>query len=513
MSLHLRLVAPMVSLVLVGCPQETPTDDAFGGGSVDAGQVADAGDQDIAPSDTGTPDAGTKDAGTKDAGKPDTGDKDAGQKDAGQKDAGPKDAGKPDAGCKGPSDCDDGDPCTIDICSAGACDTVPADAWAKCGDGKQCAPEAGCIKTVRGSAWMLELGGDTTCSVLDDDVLWCWGRNNLGQLGTGKATSGGVGSVWPVASAAVGKVLAVAVGGEHVCAIDSKSKIRCWGQNMYGQLGRGPGAPKNTPVPAQIKSTLSFVQVAASISHTCAIDIKGAVHCWGLGGSGCLGDGNGKNSDVPVKVQALSAVERITVGEHFSCAKTLNQDVWCWGTNGKGQLGDGKGGTSKWSNVPVKLPVVAGKALDVAAGRDHACARTTAGEVLCWGANNHAQLGQGKVSQYEASPKPVTLPLKAQEISVGEHNTCAWRPNDKAWCWGRNIAGQTGRAKSSMVKSPAEIKGLLELEEMAVGENHICAAVAGAKVACWGDNYNGQLGIGTSGNSTTTPKVAGPPPP
>lgn len=33
--------------------------------------------------------------------------------------------------------------------------------------------------------------------------------------------------------------------------------------------------------------------------------------------------------------------------------------------------------------------------IQIGAGTDHVCARTTGGKVLCWGDNDHGQLGDG----------------------------------------------------------------------------------------------------------------------
>ena len=44
------------------------------------------------------------------------------------------------------------------------------------------------------TAKMVSAGGATTCAVLDDDSVKCWGRNDFGQLGIGDTDRRGDGS-------------------------------------------------------------------------------------------------------------------------------------------------------------------------------------------------------------------------------------------------------------------------------------------------------------------------------
>ncbi len=88
----------------------------------------------------------------------------------------------------------------------------------------------------------------TTCAVLDDDSLWCWGLNSQGQVGDGttvnrsspvQAMDGGV----PMTG--VQNALA---GGNHACAQKTDGSVWCWGHNAYGQLGLGyTSAPVISP--------------------------------------------------------------------------------------------------------------------------------------------------------------------------------------------------------------------------------------------------------------------------
>jgi alpha-tubulin suppressor-like RCC1 family protein len=82
----------------------------------------------------------------------------------------------------------------------------------------------------------------------------------------------------------------------------------------------------------------------------------------------------------------------------------------CWGHNQHGQLGDGTAeggdcsgnGTCRTSPVPV---VNLESIVLVAAGHLHACAANAQGQLWCWGYNLGGQLGTGEVTD-EPTPLP-----------------------------------------------------------------------------------------------------------
>jgi alpha-tubulin suppressor-like RCC1 family protein len=74
--------------------------------------------------------------------------------------------------------------------------------------------------------------GMTSCGIYGQDI-YCWGDNTAGL------TRGINPYAYSPDSTLVGSVVtSVAVGGEHVCAVeDNGYYVVCWGHNTYGQLG------------------------------------------------------------------------------------------------------------------------------------------------------------------------------------------------------------------------------------------------------------------------------------
>lgn len=104
---------------------------------------------------------------------------------------------------------------------------------------------------------MISSGYGHSCGVTTTSLVYCWGANGSGQLGSNTAN----GSL-PVRAGAIeaAEVAASGIGtgsGSHSCAI-SKDRLTvwCWGRNDVGQLGNGgttAGATAN-PVPAIVLS-------------------------------------------------------------------------------------------------------------------------------------------------------------------------------------------------------------------------------------------------------------------
>ncbi|MBI5383046.1 MAG: hypothetical protein HZA90_00010 [Verrucomicrobia bacterium] len=93
-------------------------------------------------------------------------------------------------------------------------------------------------------------GGDShTCAVVDEETstgVKCWGRGSYGQLGDGtkvekKLPGGGV-------IKNLSSIKAVSAGVNHSCALKADGTVSCWGLNDQGQLGNGRAGNFATPV-------------------------------------------------------------------------------------------------------------------------------------------------------------------------------------------------------------------------------------------------------------------------
>jgi len=93
-----------------------------------------------------------------------------------------------------------------------------------------------------------------SCAVRTGGSVWCWGAADLGQLGDAGAIDGGVASptprqiLGPAGAGTLAGVRAVAPGKRHVCAQKTDETVWCWGKNDRGQLGNGTTTDSIYPV-------------------------------------------------------------------------------------------------------------------------------------------------------------------------------------------------------------------------------------------------------------------------
>lgn len=252
-------------------------------------------------------------------------------------------------------------------------------------------------------------GGNHTCAVLADGTLRCWGNNVRGQLGNNSTNDSNV----PVLVSLPTTVDAVAAGEAHTCAILSNGTVRCWGSNVLEQLGNASlVAGSFSRLPIEVTGVSSAANITAGTNHTCVrVTSPGTrVRCWGDNIAGQLGSAwtiiafpfFETTSNQALTVNNLTTpLGSLAAGLEHSCAVLTNNTVNCWGENASGQLGNGTiagfippgaGGSVSSTVFPVSVSGI-GSATQVSAGQFHTCALLASGTVRCWGSNTFGQLG------------------------------------------------------------------------------------------------------------------------
>lgn len=263
----------------------------------------------------------------------------------------------------------------------------------------------------------------TTCAIVAGDA-WCWGQNNFGELGigvTGRRTSPVKVNVIGTTNGKTVTALATTPLATHVCAI-ADDKAYCWGRNNLGQLG--DNSVTNRLVPTAVYTggalgtrTVTDIAVGGAPGgtitvrgHTCAV-AGGDAFCWGSNHLGQLGIGTiTPYEDDPREITsglADNAVTQIAVGYSTGCA-LANNVVKCWGYNDQGQVGDGTTtNRSSPTAVTVATPGLQGKTItDLTAGVNRGCV-VASGVTYCWGRNAEGQIGDG------TTVSPRTVPTEA----------------------------------------------------------------------------------------------------
>lgn len=143
-----------------------------------------------------------------------------------------------------------------------------------------------------GTAWMsVDAGPGHRCGIRTNRRLFCWGDDDNAQLGA----PGQDVADRDVPTEVVGAVTdwdAVAGVTTFTCALKVDDAIWCWGRRELGQMGTGSTSDFIQFGPAPGATTFTDWQsVTAGDSHACAIRVGGALYCWGRGEEGQLGTG------------------------------------------------------------------------------------------------------------------------------------------------------------------------------------------------------------------------------
>lgn len=348
------------------------------------------------------------------------------------------------------------------------------------------------------TAQAVEAGTAHTCALSTSGGVWCWGA--AGALGDGTT----VRHTTPIRVSGLARgVQAIATGARHTCALTTNGGVKCWGWNGYGQLGNGTTTDSLTPVDVTGLSS-GVASISAGDAHTCATLTTGAAKCWGDNRFGQLGDGTTTPQSTPTDVSGLaSGVKSISAGDRYSCAVTQTGGAKCWGVNGTGALGDGTIET-RLSPTDVSGLTTGVKAID--AGYAHTCVVTTAGGAKCWGYNYSGQLGDGTTNTRFVPVDVLGLGSGVASIETGVAHTCALTSAGAVSCWGDNEIGQLGDGRRDMHHHPtASIFSHLAsgVHAITAGGDHNCAVLSDGSIRCWGANSNGQLGDGTTTNRST----------
>lgn len=150
--------------------------------------------------------------------------------------------------------------------------------------------------------------------------------------------------------------------GDSTCAVMSDLTVRCWGGNAHGQLGDGTTADAAAPVRPEIRA-VKDLQLADGTA--CALLDDASVACWGRIGW------HGHAEDVlrPTGVLGVIGVRQIFVLGGRACARVANDSLVCWGNvDARGHFAPGP--TNRAPTPVVGLDHVAAVRTDGALGDD-----------------------------------------------------------------------------------------------------------------------------------------------
>lgn len=331
-----------------------------GGARDDAATVGDAARGDAEPNDAAQGDAGPNDV-------------DASEHDGEVLDAAGEDAGCPTGTRAEGSACID-----IDECLEGSANCHQTATCANTQGGYDCTCKPGysgggplgiaCLPRIT-------VGGDSSgqhsCAITPQNQVKCWGSNTRGQLGDGTTDN----RTAPTLVDGLTDAAFVVAGIDTTCAVLRDRTVRCWGG------AAGPSWGVGATRPTQLGGLSDVVHLSLSATG-CAVTAAGAVFCWGDNSKGQVG--NGQTAGIPVarplQVGGLSEASWVSTSPYqpVSCAGLRSGAAYCWG---EGAL---TSPSQTSSTTPVAIPNIV-DALDVLPLFQRTCVRRYSGTITCWG--------------------------------------------------------------------------------------------------------------------------------
>ena len=310
-------------------------------------------------------------------------------------------------------------------------------------------------------------GFRTVCGLTTRGAAFCWGSNEWGQLGDGSLDKQHS-VITPVADGH--RFQKLRMGRERACAISDAERLYCWGSGMNGALGAASrercayqiGLEREdidtvyapcTRKPIAILPNARFRDVAVGDDHACALDVEGALYCWGYVYNIDFHESR------PVRIGENVRLVALTSGSRHICGLDVTGTAYCWGRNWRGQLGQPAPQAGSRDLMRVAGPV---RFLTLTAGDDHTCGLSVDGRAYCWGKDGDRQLGIGASRLDDpgtAVPSPVAGNLRFTSISAGAGHTCAISTKGAMFCWGSSLAVRPGLNVLKEEPEPFHIAG------------------------------------------------------
>ena len=165
-------------------------------------------------------------------------------------------------------------------------------------------------------------GGKSFTLALNDGVVYGWGRNHKGQLGTGFGMAVDMYSMEQVpylldADELLNrKVVKVAAGPDHACCITDSGELFTWGSQLFLEPVRVP----------EVLHT-KIIDIACGRDYSMALSEDHNIYVWGAGKTGVLGLGsNTKNLNQAKLMYNLSDHKVVAMSAGWGHAACLIQE-------------------------------------------------------------------------------------------------------------------------------------------------------------------------------------------
>lgn len=257
----------------------------------------------------------------------------------------------------------------------------------------------------------------------------------------------------------------ITTGRYHTLLIKDSSVYSC-GSSLCGVLGHGPETTQCVAFSRINFPPLAHVaQVSASHNHAAFVMQSGEVFTCGDNSSFCCGHGDMVRPIFrPRLVEALKGVpcKQVAAGLSFTVFLTMKGHVYTCGTNTHGQLGHGDTVDRRTPKI-VELLEGVGPVVQIAAGPSYAMAVTADGTVHSFGSGSNFCLGHGE-QHNELRPRAIQSfrrkTIHVVRISAGDEHVVALDSSGFVYTWGKGYCGALGHGDEIDKTTPEILSSL-----------------------------------------------------
>ena len=299
-----------------------------------------------------------------------------------------------------------------------------------------------------------------------------------------------------------GRNVILGVGGSFAYARDTEGVLRVWGDNQFGQLGKGHLRQSfdvmefKTKNPDLDVSGLRDIVTASDYSYMWMEDNT----LWGAGNNSYLpltARSGSYSTHVKIKLPDCTPVAMAT-GFGHAMLLTAEGRVYAWGRNSEYQVGNGKRGHVQ---EPFLLPLE--NITQIACGGKFSLALDKDGQLWGWGDNEHHNLLPDTTAHQKTPVKLDTGDIDIAYIDACGGSIVLLDTAGTLWTWGRNDFHQCGYdTRGKDVKTPQAVPLPLPVTYVAAYSSQTYAILSDGSLWSWGNNSYGQLGQGFRSSST-----------
>ncbi|QDZ17710.1 chromosome condensation regulation protein [Chloropicon primus] len=240
---------------------------------------------------------------------------------------------------------------------------------------------------------------------------YTWGPNYSGQLGHSFFDLGPITAPKRMEMFKTTKFVQISSGYNHMLGLTEKGVLYVWGSNVHGQLGTGDTKDRAKPTQVVFSTPSAVKAIATGAFSSFAVTEDNTTFTWGYNEGLELGLGEGYNRNSPQVVHGLQGKEIVTIvcGAYHTFAVDSEKRVYGWGSNRFGQLGLGHTDDVLTPTLIPGLPAVMSPQspygiVTFSAGNHHSVMVSENGTMFAWGRNSAGQLGLGKEWVVVTSP-------------------------------------------------------------------------------------------------------------